>query len=98
MQGVLFYRGAVVPLAVLLLSELWIRPDPGLDERDLPHVGSRPRGDHRHPRELVPGLVAAKIDDGPAGLRRRRQPRPDPDSRQGSQAPPASPARPLGLS
>src|SRR5436305_13498111 len=25
-QGVLFYRGAAMPLAVLLLSELWIRP------------------------------------------------------------------------
>ena len=68
---------AALPLAVLLLSEPFARPDPGLDERDLSDVGRRPRRDDHHAGELVPGQRAAQADDGPAGLRRRRQPRPD---------------------
>ena len=86
LQGLLLDRGGALPLALLLLPELFARPDAGLDERDLPDVGRGARDHDRHPGELVPGLLAAEADDGPAGLRRRRQSRPDPHPRQGRQA------------
>ena len=41
-QGVLLHRGGALSLAVLLLPELFARPDAGLDERHLSVVGSAP--------------------------------------------------------
>src|SRR5436190_23222400 len=64
MQGVLLDSAGFVPLAMLLLSELFARTDPGLDERYLSHVGCG--------GQLVSSLFAAQADDGRAGLRRRR--------------------------
>src|SRR5262245_47368446 len=72
-QGLLFHGGGVVSLAMLLLPELFARPDAGLDERHLSAVGRRSRHHDRHASELVSGLVAAQAHDGPPRLRRRRQ-------------------------
>ena len=98
LQGLLLDRGAALPLAVLLLSELFARPDAGLDERHLSDVGGGARHHDRHAGQLVPGHLAAQADDGPAGLRRRRQSRSDPDPRQGRREGQGGRARRLGLS
>ena len=82
LQSVLFDGGATLPLAVLLLPELFARPDARLDERHLSHVGRGTWHHDRDPGELVSGDVAIQADDGPAGLRRRRQSRSDANPRQ----------------
>ena len=77
LQGLRVDRDAAVPLAVQLLSESLARPGQRLDERDLSAVGRCARRHHRHPGVLVPGAERAEADDRPAGVRRRRQSRPD---------------------
>jgi hypothetical protein len=62
-----------LPLAVLMLSELFTRSDTRLDERDLPDVGCGPRHHDCYARELVSSLIAAQADDGPSRLRGWRQ-------------------------
>ena len=82
LQGLRVHGHAAVPLALQLLSQSRRAPDRRLDERDLRDVGARPR---RHPADagvLVPGAEPAQADDGPAGLRRRRQPRSHQHARQ----------------
>ena len=98
LQGLLLHRRAALPLALLLLPEPQPRPDRRLDERDLSDVGRGARHHDRHAGELVPGDLAAEADDGPPGLRRRRQPRPDADPRQGRRQGQGDRARRLGLS
>src|SRR4051794_18836444 len=99
MQDVLFDRGDALPLAVLVLPELLARSDAGLDERDLPDVGEGRRRAAGDPGQLVPGELAAEADDGPAGLRRRRQSGPNEYARQGKRtARQGARAQGLGLS
>ena len=77
LQGVRLDRHAALPLALLLLSEPRHGPGERLDERDLSALGRRARRADRHAGVLVPGAERAEADDRPAGLRRRRQSRPD---------------------
>ena len=51
--------------------------DQRLDGRDLSALGRRARHLIALPGALVPGAGQPEADDGPPGLRRRRQPRPD---------------------
>ena len=76
-QGLLLDRGGALPLAVQLLPQLLARPDAGLDERDLSALGARARHHADQPGQLVLADLADEADDGPAGLRRRRQSRSD---------------------
>ena len=78
-QGMFFHCRTAVSLALLVLSKSRHGPDPRLDERHLPAVGCSPRRDDRDAGQLVSGHLAGQADDGPSGLRRRRQPRSDPD-------------------
>ena len=50
LQGVFLDGGATLPLALLLLSEPFARPDPGLDERYLSDVGRSARHHDHHAR------------------------------------------------
>src|SRR6266508_364119 len=83
LQGLLLHGRRPLPLALLMLSELFTRPDARLDERDLPDVGRGPRHHDYYARELVSGLVAAQADDGPSRLCGRRQSRSHAHARQG---------------
>jgi hypothetical protein len=58
--------------AVLLLSEPCARAGTGLDERDLSAVGGGAGHHDRDAGELVSTVLLAQIDDGPAGLCRRK--------------------------
>ena len=98
LQGLLLDRRGAVPLAVQLLPQPQPRPDPGLDERHLSAVGPRPWHHDRHAGQLVLADLAAEADDGPAGVRRRRQSRPVAHPRQGCETGQAARARRLALS
>src|SRR5262249_14338303 len=97
-QGVFFHRACALSLALLVLSQSFARPDPGLDERDLSNVGRRSRRHDHYAGELVSSLVAPQADDGPPGLRGRRQSRPHAHAGQERGAGQADRARRLGLS
>lgn len=83
LQGLRIDGNAALPLAVLLLSQPFSGAAQRLDERDLSHVGPRPRRHDRDTGQLVSGARGIEGDDRSAGLRRRRQPGSDLDRRQG---------------
>ncbi len=82
LQGLRVDGHAALPLALLLLSEPRHGPGQRLDERDLSALGRGARRSDRDAGLLVPGPARAQADDGPAGLRRRRQSRSDHHSRK----------------
>ena len=85
LQGLRLDGDAAVPLAVQLLPEPCARPDQRLDGRDLRAWVSA------HGVLLVTPVYwyqvgePAQADDGPPGVRRRRQPGPDHHTRQGAE-------------
>ena len=97
LQGLRVDRHAAVPLAVQLLSQ----PRLGQTDDWMNEIYERWVAAHGvlivTPVLLVPGAQPAEADDGPAGLRRRRQPRPDHDRRQGPRQGQGARARGLGL-
>jgi len=61
-------RRGTLPLAVLVLSELWAGPNAGLDERHISDVGGSAWCPDHYSGQLVSGIIAHKADDGSTGL------------------------------
>src|SRR3954467_12623075 len=73
MQGMLLDCFAALPLAVLMLSQSFARPDTRLDERYLSALGGGPWHHDHYACALVSSALTAQANDRSACLRRRRE-------------------------
>ena len=96
LQGVLLDGAGTLSLALLLLPQSCHGAGQRLDERHLSDVGRRAWHHDHLPGALVPGARPSEADDGPAGLRRRRQSRSQPPRRARMPRAPKSSSWPVG--